>query len=154
VSAARRAKDGFSTMLDENPLALAAVAFGLGLASGLGAPATSWENERVGSISGPMKDEAKRVGEETAQKAKRVAKETVAAVKDAARNQKETRATTDAVRDAVDQMKGSAREVLLAAKNTAREAAEREGLTGEGLKSQMDQVKKAGRSAKTPSTPI
>jgi hypothetical protein len=151
---ARRARDGFSTLLDENPMVLAAVSFGLGLASGLSAPGTQWENERVGAVADGMKEEAKRMGRETAEKTKAVVKETADAVKQAAQNQKETRATTDAVRDAVEQVKGSAKEVLYTAKGTAREVAEREGLTVEGLKQQVNRVKQASRPAKPPSTPV
>jgi hypothetical protein len=147
---ARRAKDEFSGMLDENPLALAAIAFGLGLASGLSVPTTRWEDERMGSISTSLKDEAKRFGTETTEKVKRVAQETARAVKDSARNQKDTRATTDAVREAVEQVKGSAKEVVYSARTVAREAAEREGLSGEWLKQQMARVRQAASPAKGP----
>lgn len=49
---------GFRDMLDESPLALGAVTFGLGLAAGLSAPSSRWEDETLGEASETVKAEA------------------------------------------------------------------------------------------------
>lgn len=105
-----RARRGFWETLEENPLALGAVAFGIGLASGVSVPSTETEDRIMGRASDTLEEEARRVGRETAEKAKHVAK-------DAAR----------AAAQESDRMVDAAAE---AAERRARE----EGLTSENLK--------------------
>src|SRR5688572_29690004 len=62
---AERAKDGFWQMLDDNPMALGAIAFGLGVASGLSAPTTRFEDERLGRRSHAMKERVRTTVSET-----------------------------------------------------------------------------------------
>lgn len=124
---AGRARGGLERTLDDQPLALGAVAFGLGLASGIAAPATRWEDERLGSRADRIRDEAKRAGREAAESAKRVASET----KDAVRDVVEREGVKEELTERVKQVAMQARD---AAKQTAQEAAEREGLSGAGLR--------------------
>lgn len=129
---AGKAKEGFWQLLDENPMALGAIAFGLGLASGMSAPATRWEDERMGRFAGPLKDEARRAVQDTAQKARAVAQDAVEAAKDELQHQRET--SSDPIRAAVNQLKDSARAVGRAAERAARDRASSEELTAEGMK--------------------
>lgn len=74
----RQARRGFWSMLEDNPLALGAVAFGIGLASGMSVPSSRIEDRVMGRASDTLEDEAKRVGERTAEQAKHVAREAAA----------------------------------------------------------------------------
>jgi hypothetical protein len=131
---AERAKDGFWQMLDENPMALGAIAFGLGVASGLSAPTTRFEDEKLGRRSHAMKERVRTTVSETAQKAKRVAHD----ASDAARAElKRQREETGPIQVAMNQLKQSAKEIGQAAQEAARERAESESLTVEGVKSQI-----------------
>lgn len=56
---ARRAQQGFDRLSERQPLALGAIGFGLGLAAGLVAPTTHWEDEHVGPLSDRIKESAK-----------------------------------------------------------------------------------------------
>lgn len=69
---AERARRGFSHTLEENPLALGALAFGLGLAGALLVPSSPIEDRTMGRAADAVKEEARR----TAESAKRVARET------------------------------------------------------------------------------
>ncbi|HET9948814.1 MAG TPA: DUF3618 domain-containing protein [Longimicrobiales bacterium] len=64
-SGAHRAKAGFQSMMEHNPLALGAIAFGLGMAGGVSAPSTPVEDRALGRTSDTLKKEAKRIGTET-----------------------------------------------------------------------------------------
>lgn len=61
-SAVRR----FREMLDESPLAVGAVTFGIGLAAGLAAPSSRWEDETLGEASESLKEEAYETAAEQA----------------------------------------------------------------------------------------
>ena len=61
---ARRVGEGVRSALDEQPLALGAVAFGLGLASGLAVPTTRWEDRAFGQAAADVKHQAKGVVDE------------------------------------------------------------------------------------------
>jgi hypothetical protein len=124
---AGRARHGLDRTLEDQPLALGAVAFGLGLASGVAVPPTRWEDERLGHTADRVKDEARRTGREAADGARRVASETGAAVRDVM----EREGLKDEVTDHLKQVAQQARD---AAKQAARDAADREGLTGSGLR--------------------
>lgn len=67
---ARDAKQGVRSFLDEQPLAAAAVTFGIGLAAGLSAPTTRWEDEKLGRASETLKHEAKETARDAAETVK------------------------------------------------------------------------------------
>ncbi|MBE0567370.1 MAG: hypothetical protein IH621_15535 [Krumholzibacteria bacterium] len=75
-------KNGFWSAMEEQPLVVGAVALGLGLASGLAAPASPWENKTMGraadslkkDVKGKVEDAAEAAGE-VADKAKQTAKQ-------------------------------------------------------------------------------
>jgi hypothetical protein len=117
-----RAKDGVSRAYDEQPLALGAVAFGLGLASGLVVPATRWEDETVGRKSEHLRGELKRTGSETLESAKRVAEE----AKNTARDVIEREGV-------IDDLKEKARHIAEETRTAASRAADREGLNTESI---------------------
>ena len=120
---ARRAQHGFRSALEEQPMALGALAFGLGLASGLAAPTTRKEDELMGRASDAVKREAKETARDAAESAKHVAKESARAAKEEADRQ-----------DVVGDLKESGRRIAAEAKETAKERAREEGLDPEGLK--------------------
>ncbi len=75
---ARRVKGGFQRMLQENPLAVGAIAVGLGAAVGLAIPETSKENQMMGETRDSLVEKAQgtrervqRVAEEIRSTAKR-----------------------------------------------------------------------------------
>ncbi|MBA2442011.1 MAG: DUF3618 domain-containing protein [Rubrobacter sp.] len=84
---AQRAKGGFQRMLQENPLALGAIAVGLGAAVGLSIPETEKENQAMGETRDKLKDQAQQKVQDTKEKAQRVAGEAQKAAKDEASNQ-------------------------------------------------------------------
>lgn len=53
---ADQAKHGFDSLKERSPLALGAISFGLGMASGLAAPTTHWEDEVMGEKSDALKE--------------------------------------------------------------------------------------------------
>lgn len=124
---AGRARHGFDRAVEDQPLALGAVAFGLGLASGVAVPPTRWEDERMGRTADRVKEEARRTGHEAADSARRVASETRDAVRDVVDREGIKEEVTDRFRDVAQQARD-------AAKQAARETADREGLSGEGLR--------------------
>jgi hypothetical protein len=138
---ADRARDGFWTMLEQNPLALGAITFGLGVAAAAGVPTSRWEDEELGRFSGPLKNEATRAVQETAQKVKGVARDAVGAARDELDRQREQIAHGDPLQHAVAQIKESARKVGRAAGSAARESARAAELTPEGMKKVAEQVR-------------
>lgn len=120
---ARRAKRGFSSALEEQPLALGAVAFGLGLASGLAAPTTRVEDEAMGELSDAVLKETKSVARDAASSARDVAEDAARAAKREADRQ-----------DVVGDLKDSARAIGEEAKETARRRAAEEDVDAEGMK--------------------
>lgn len=128
---ARRAREGFLGFMDENPLAAGALAFGLGLAGGVSAPSTDWEDERLGETARAVKDEARRVAKDATRRAKHVGEEAARAARQEVEHQRQD---TGPLQVAVEQVKRSAREVGDAAREAARDRAESESLTAEGLK--------------------
>ena len=109
---------------DEQPLALGAVTFGLGLASGLMVPATRFEDETIGHRADHLKDEVRRTGSETVESAKRVAQEA-----------KHTALDVIEREGVIDDLKEKARHIAAETRDAASRAADREGLNAEGLKS-------------------
>ena len=78
---ARDAKQSVRSFLDDQPLAAAAVTFGIGLAAGLSAPTTRWEDEKLGRASDTLKDEAKETVRAAAETAKDATSEAAHAAK-------------------------------------------------------------------------
>jgi gas vesicle protein len=124
---AGRARDGFGRTLDDQPLALGAVAFGLGIASGIVAPPSRWEDERLGRTADRIKDEARRTGHEAADSARRVASETREAVRDVVQPEQLKDEVTGRLKQVAQEARDTAKQVI-------RDSAEREGLAGEGLR--------------------
>lgn len=127
--AARRAQDRFERMTREQPLALGAITFGLGLAAGMMSPTTRWENEHLGPASDDIKDtaretasEMKDVARDVASEAKGIAREAKDSIEDSARNT-EGLSIGDRIGDAVDR-----------AKETVQYAAGEHGIDREGLR--------------------
>jgi hypothetical protein len=84
---ARRVEDRFQQMLQENPLAVGAVAFALGAAIGLTVPATRKEHELMGEARDSLMQQAKSSAQDTLQRAQRVAEEAQSAAKQEAQAQ-------------------------------------------------------------------
>lgn len=84
---ARRASGGFQRMLRENPLAVGALATGVGAAVGLAIPETAKENEVMGEARDDLVDKTQEKVQETQQKVRQVAEEAQGAAKQAAENQ-------------------------------------------------------------------
>jgi hypothetical protein len=118
---ASRARHGFQSMLDDQPLALGAVAFGLGLASGLAAPTTRWEDRTMGRSADTVKDEARSFVKDAAHDAKQVAAGAASAAMDEAERQS-------------GQVKESASRVATEARKAARKEVHDRNLDPEGLK--------------------
>jgi ElaB/YqjD/DUF883 family membrane-anchored ribosome-binding protein len=84
---ARRAGSGFQRMLQENPLAVGALAVGVGAAVGLAVPQTSQEHEAMGEARDSLVEKAQEKAQEAQQRARRVAEEAQSAAKEEAQNQ-------------------------------------------------------------------
>ena len=84
---ARRAKGGFQRMLQENPLAVGALAAGVGAAVGFSVPETQKENQVMGEARDNLVERGKEKAEELKPKARRVAEEARSAAKEEAQNQ-------------------------------------------------------------------
>jgi hypothetical protein len=140
-----RARQGVSTFFDESPLALGAIALGLGIAAGLGAPSTRWEDERVGRQARALKQQARELATETAGKVKHVAEDATRAAREELQRQREE---TGPIEVAINQLRQSAKEIGNAAREAARQRAESESLTVEGLKSR---TRRSGRRARATS---
>lgn len=126
---ARQMKTQISNLFDEYPLALGAVAFGIGLAAGASAPSTHVEDELMGEAAATLKDEVKDVASETAEKAKAVVQETVQAVKEETQQQAEDM-----------DVGGRVERVVERAVETAERKTEEEGLTADQLAERGKQV--------------
>lgn len=115
-SAAETASSAASTMREQvaeiperiehgvegNPLAVGAVAFGVGVLVGSLPPAADKEAELAGQIVEPLQEEARSMGQEVARAAKEGAQEAVGQTREAA---------TEAMGEVQDQAKGAAGEV-------------------------------------------
>lgn len=84
---AERAKSQFETLLDENPLALGAMALVLGAAVGLMLPKTAQEDQLMGEARDNLIGKAQEVAQETIEKVQGVAEEVQETAKTEARNQ-------------------------------------------------------------------
>lgn len=140
---ARQMKNQISNLFDEYPLALGAVAFGIGLAAGASAPSTRVEDELMGEAAATLKDEMKDVAGETAGKAKAVVQETVQAVKEEAQQQAKD----------LD-VGGRVERVVERAVETAERKTEDEGLTAEQLAERGKQIgERTARKARREAPP-
>jgi ElaB/YqjD/DUF883 family membrane-anchored ribosome-binding protein len=84
---ARRASVGFQRMLRENPLAVGALATGVGAAVGLAIPETAKEHEVMGEARDDLVETAQETAQEAQQKVQRVAQEAQSAARSEAENQ-------------------------------------------------------------------
>ena len=72
---AQRAKGGFQQALQENPLALGALAVGIGAAVGFVVPGTSKENEAMGETRDNLVEQGKQSARQTRERAQKVIEE-------------------------------------------------------------------------------
>jgi hypothetical protein len=121
-----KAKRGFRSAMEEQPLALGAVAFGLGLASGLAAPTTSWEDSTMGRAADTLKDEAGSLAKGTAEDVKQVVAGAASAAKEEAGRQSGT-------------VKESMGAIVSEAKATAKDRMADEELDSEGMKKRVSE---------------
>ena len=84
---ARRAAGGFQRVLQENPLAVGALAVGVGAAVGLAVPQTSQEHEAMGEARDTFVEKAQEKGQEVQQRVQRVADEEQRAAQEEAENE-------------------------------------------------------------------
>lgn len=112
--AGRKARRGMQDMLEENPLALGGILFGLGLASGLSLPSTRIEDRAVGDTAEHLKEEAKTMAKKGAQKAKEAGRDVARTAKEAGSKAagtvlEETREKMEETREAVRDEKDTTR---------------------------------------------
>jgi hypothetical protein len=119
---AGRLKDRFNDASDEYPLAMGGVFLAAGMLVGLLLPRSEKEDEWLGETSDEVKDEARRLGEQTIEKAQSVATQTAAA----AMEQAEAHGITP--ENVVDKASQMGSEVLKAGQENLR----KEGLAPEG----------------------
>ena len=84
---ARKAGGGFERMLQENPLAVGALAAGVGAAAGLAIPQTAKEHEAMGEARDTLVEKAQEKAQDAQQRAQRVVEEAQSAAKEEAENQ-------------------------------------------------------------------
>ena len=84
---AQRAKGGLQRMLQENPLAVGALAVGAGAAVGLVVPQTGKEHEAMGEARDTLVEKAQEKAQDAQQRAQRVAEEVQSAAREEAANQ-------------------------------------------------------------------
>lgn len=77
-----QARESYDYYLNENPLAVGAVALALGAVVGLAIPTTSYENELMGEAREKLVSKAQNAAQDTVEKVKSVATETIGTVKD------------------------------------------------------------------------
>lgn len=130
-----RARDTASHAYDEQPLALGALAFGLGLASGLAVPSSSFEDRVVGERADRLKEEARRTGSEAVEGARRVAAEAQQAARDAISRE-----------GVVEELKDKARMVAHEAKQAVVDAFERDGVA-DTLRNRVKSIARETRDA-------
>ncbi len=84
---ARRASNGFQRTLQENPLAVGALAVGVGAAVGLAIPETSKEHEVMGEARDAVVEKAQEKAQDVQQRVQQVAEEAQGAAQQEAENQ-------------------------------------------------------------------
>lgn len=139
-----RARTTFDRLNEEQPLALGAVAFGLGMAAGMAAPTSRWEDEHLGDASERVKDTARFAAEELKHSAEEIGSEAKIAAREAVQETKRT------LEDTARETEGrSAGERVGAAidrtTETVRRVADRHDLGSEGLRMRADEAKETAR---------
>ena len=114
---------GLDRIIHDQPLIAGALTFGLGLAAGLAAPTTRFEDERLGRTSDQLKDSAREAASQVGEKALEVASQTAGALKEAASEIK------DEINDPElkDALLTKARSVMDVAKSTVETTVENVG---------------------------
>lgn len=84
---AQQMTDQFSRMLQDNPMAVGAIAMALGAGLGFAVPATPQESRMMGEARDQLVDRAQDMVQDVAQKAQSVVQEAVGTAKEEARNQ-------------------------------------------------------------------
>ena len=69
---AQQAKGGFQNLLQDNPLAVGAIAIGIGTAVGLSIPETEKENQAMGQTRDQLANQAQRQADDATRRAQRV----------------------------------------------------------------------------------
>lgn len=136
VRGGRQARELYDSTLEENPLAIGAAAFGLGIAAGLSAPTTRWEDRHLGPASDTLKDEARGAAQDAARAAK-------AATRTAA-NEVRRQVSSEGL---VDELKDKAKRVASEAAQAARETARDEGMSADALRERARTAGERTRSA-------
>jgi hypothetical protein len=116
-SQARRARTGVENLMDENPLALGAVALALGAAVGLAMPRTEVEDELMGDYRDRVVERAQETAERAREQVEQVAGE-----------------ATDAAREAFQNVKQEAKDSAQQVKRTAQEEMDKAGTTSGNLR--------------------
>jgi hypothetical protein len=122
-------KHGIGSFFDSSPLAAGAIAFGLGIASGLSAPSSHFEDRLLGDTSETLKHSVRDTAKDIGKKVKHVARDAASA----ARAEAEREDLAGSLKDAATRIAGEA-------KRAARETADQEGLTKEGLRTRAKRV--------------
>ena len=133
---ARQARMRYDATLDENPLALGAAAFGLGLAAGLAVPPTRIENDLMGAKADALKGEARSIATDAARAARAAGGEALSVARREALPE-----------NIVDEVKGRVQRVASNAVTAARETARTEGLSVDSLKERARRVASEAVSA-------
>lgn len=97
---AQVARRGIRDMMEENPLVMGGIVFGIGLASGLSAPSTRFEDEQVGEISDELKHDVGEMGKRGAERVREAGQAVAGAALEESRTQldeakEETRRRSD-----------------------------------------------------------
>lgn len=140
----RRGRHQFWQAMERQPLAVGAMALGLGVIAGLAVPTTEWEDDVMGDASDRLAREARRTASEAVEKGKKVAD---AAVAGAAR---EADRQTPGASDLREKVEAVAEE----AKRSAWERAEEIDATPEHAKQRVDESRRnvTGEARRSPGT--
>lgn len=162
---ARQARERYDTTLEENPLVLGALAFGVGLAAGVAAPTTRVESGLMGAKSDALKDEARVLGQDAVRAARAAAAQAASVARREAlpeniveeareRVKRVASSALDSARETarsegltVDTLKERAKRVAADAVSAAKETARHEGLTAEALKERAVEAGERARDA-------
>lgn len=143
-STMQRARSGFDRLNQEQPLALGAIAFGLGIAAGMAAPTSHWEDEHLGDASDRVKETAKHTAEELKHTAEEVGGEVKAAAREAVQETKHV--LEDSARETEGRSPGERVGAAIdRATDTVRQVADRHELDREGLRMRADEAKETAR---------
>ena len=139
-----RARSGFDRLSEEQPLALGAIAFGLGIAAGMAAPTSRWEDEHLGDASDRVKESAKHAAEELKHTVDDVGSEVQAAASEAVQETKHV--LEDTARETEGRSVGERVGVVIdRTTDTVRQVAERHELDPEGLRMRAEEAKDTAR---------